>query len=104
MNAVLLLLLLGVVLWLCQVNLRARETAGKACVLACRRCGVQLLDDTVALEQFKLRRDRGIFLHSERIYRFEFSDTGLTRQLGRLIMVDQRVEVVYLEGGDLILL
>lgn len=101
--ALLLLLLLGIVLWVWQANLRARETAWKACALACQRCHVQLLDDTVTLEQFKLQRDLGGAVRPERVYRFEFSDTGLTRQLGRLVMVGQQVKVVYLEGGDLIL-
>ena len=97
-----LLLLLGVLVWLWQSSLRAWESAREAGALACQRYGVQLLDDTVALQRLWWRRDRDGRLRLERIYHFEFTDTGTTRRLGRLVMVGQRVEELHMEGGDLI--
>jgi hypothetical protein len=103
MTPVLLLLALGLIIWFWQDSLQARESAYKASALACRQCGVQLLDDTVALETLTLRRVRPGFLQTERIYRFEFTETGSTRYLGRLIMLGHRVEVMYMENRDLLI-
>jgi hypothetical protein len=102
-NIILLLLLLGLFVWFWQSSLRAWESAREASGLACQRCGVQLLDDTVALQRLWLRRDRDGRLRTERIYHFEFTDTGTTRRLGRLIMVGQQVEELHMEGDDLII-
>lgn len=104
MNTLLLLVLLGLMLWFWQDSLRARERAREASALACQRSGVQLLDDTVALERLWLRRDRDGRLRLERVYLFEFTDTGATRRLGRLVMLGDRVEVLHMEGGDLLIL
>jgi membrane protein implicated in regulation of membrane protease activity len=98
-----LLMLLGVLLWLWQASLRAWETAREAGARACRESNVQLLDDTVALDSLWPRRDRTGRWYLERIYLFEFTDTGATRRTGRLIMIGDRVEVVQMEGGDLII-
>ena len=102
MNILILLLVLGLVVWFWQDSLRAWESARAASALACQRCGVQLLDDTVALDRLWVRRDRTGRLRVERIYLFEFTDTGATRRLGQLVMVGQQVEVLHMEGGDLI--
>ncbi|MCP5420269.1 MAG: DUF3301 domain-containing protein [Gammaproteobacteria bacterium] len=98
-----LLILLGVLLWVWQASLRAWETARAAATRACRTSAVQLLDDTVALDSLWPRRDRSGRWQLERIYLFEFTDTGSTRRTGRLIMVGNDVEVVQMEGGDLII-
>lgn len=101
MTTFLLLLMLGLIVWFWQDSLRARESAFKASARVCGQCGVQLLDDTVALEKLTLRRVRPGFLQVERIYRFEFTETGSARQLGRLIMLGQRLEVLHMENRDL---
>jgi len=98
-----LLSLLGLMLWFWQSSLRARERARIASARACRQSEVQLLDDTVALDSLWPRRDESGRLSLERIYLFEFTDTGATRRIGRLIMLGERVEVVHMEGGDLII-
>ena len=63
---------------------------------------MQLLDDTVVLERLWLRRDRAGRLKLERLYLFEFTDTGQRRQVGSVLLVGWRVEVVHMEGGDLL--
>ena len=101
MTILLLLLGLGIGLWLWQDSLRAWEQARAVSARACERCRVQLLDDTVALERLWVRRDREGRLRCERIYSFEFTETGLVRRLGRVIMVGRDVEVLAMENGDL---
>ncbi len=92
----------GVGLWFWRDSLGAREQARAASSRACQRIGVQLLDDTVALERLWWRRDRDGRLRLERLYLFEFTDTGLARRTGSVLLVGWRVEVLRMEGGDLL--
>jgi len=92
---------LGLLFW--RDSLGAREQARAASARACQQMGVQLLDDTVALERLWLRRDRDGRLKLERLYVFEFTDTGQRRQVGSVLLVGWRVEVLHMEGGDLLL-
>jgi hypothetical protein len=101
MNILFLLLCLGLVLWFWQNGLRAWEQARTVSARACQRLGVQLLDDTVALERLWLRRDRQGRLRWERIYTFEFTDAGVNRRIGRVIMIGREVEVLAMEDSDL---
>ena len=96
------LLVVGIGLWFWRDSLGAREQARAASTRACRQSGVQLLDDTVALERLWLRRDRDGRLKLERLYVFEFTDTGQRRQVGSVLLVGWRVEVLHMEGGDLL--
>ena len=91
---------LGLLFW--RDSLGAREQARAASSRACRQMGVQLLDDTVALERLWPRRDRDGRLKLERLYVFEFTDTGQRRQVGSVLLVGARVEVLHMEGGDLL--
>ncbi|MBL8251655.1 MAG: DUF3301 domain-containing protein [Candidatus Competibacter sp.] len=97
------LLFSGIGLWFWRDSLGAREQARAASARACRQSGVQLLDDTVALERLWWRRDRDGRLRLERLYVFEFTDTGHNRQVGSVLLVGWRVEVLQMEGGDLLL-
>ncbi|HAO32681.1 MAG TPA: DUF3301 domain-containing protein [Candidatus Competibacter sp.] len=90
-------------LWFWRDSLGAREQARAASSRACKQSGVQLLDDTVALERLWPRRDRDGRLKFERLYVFEFTDTGHNRQVGSVLLVGWRVEVLQMEGGDLLL-
>lgn len=96
------LLVLSIGLWFWRDSLGAREQACAASSRACRQSNMQLLDDTVALERLWLRRDRDGRLKLERLYLFEFTDTGLIRRVGSVLLVGWRVEVLQMEGGDLL--
>ena len=96
------LLVIGVGLWFWRDSLGAREQARAASTRACQQSQVQLLDDTVALERLWLRRDRDGRLKWERLYVFEFTDTGHRRQTGSVLLIGWRVEVLCMEGGDLL--
>ena len=103
MNALIFLSLLGLALWFWVDSLRARERAGEACRRACQRCQVQLLDDTVALKKLGWRRNSAGRLCWERLYGFEFSDTGATRRQGSLVMLGKQVEVLYMEPNEVLI-
>lgn len=96
--------LIGAALWFWRDSLGAREQARTASARACRQCNLQLLDDTVALQRLWLRRDRSDGrLKWERLYTFEFSASGEQRQIGSVLLLGSRVEVLHIEGGDLLL-
>lgn len=102
-SLIILLLLMGLVLWFWIESLGARERAGQICRQACQRCQVQLLDDTVALKRLWLRRNAEGRLCWERLYNFEFSDTGATRRQGSLLMLGRKVEVIYMEPNEVLM-
>jgi hypothetical protein len=83
------------VLW--ADSLRARERAVAAGREACRRYGVQLLDDTVAFARLRLARDDEGRLRLRRTYTFEFSETGDNRRHGAIVMLGAQLEDLQLE-------
>lgn len=71
--------------WFWLDSLRARETALGICTASCRRKGVQLLDQTVALREMGIRRtSRG--LRFRRRYQFDYSDEGTGRHTGYVVL------------------
>ena len=78
-------------------TLRARETALAAGREACKRYGLMLLDDTVAVTKLRFARDDEGRLHLARTYGFEFSDTGNNRRQGLIVLVGGETEDVSFE-------
>lgn len=81
--AILALLLLG---WFWLDSLRARELATGVCRAACEQRGLQFLDQTVALRRLGIRRTAA-GLRLRRVYRFDFSEEGVGRQNGYLVLI-----------------
>jgi hypothetical protein len=82
LTAILLLLALG---WFWLDSLRAREIAVGICKAACEGRDLQFLDQAVALRRLGLSwRSEGIRLR--RVYRFDFSEEGVGRRSGYLVM------------------
>ncbi|HXZ51171.1 MAG TPA: DUF3301 domain-containing protein [Burkholderiales bacterium] len=84
-------------LWLWADSMRARERALEAGRNACRRYGLQLLDETVAIAGLRLARNRDGRLVLERRYVFEFSETGNNRRNGVLVMIGGELRDIQLE-------
>lgn len=83
--------------WLWYDSMRARERAVQAGKHACRRDGLQFLDDTVQIVKLWPARDEHGRLALRRTYRFEFSDDGERRRGGAIVMLGGRVELLELE-------
>lgn len=97
----LLLALLAAAVWAWVDALRAREAALRACRRTCERLELQLLDETVALRQLRLRRDADGRLRLRRRYSFEYSEHGNERRQGEAVLLGRRVESVrgdWIEG------
>lgn len=84
-----LLVLLAIYLW--QASLRAKERARAFATTLCANAGVQLLDQTVALQRLRLRRGDDGRLHWLRRYRFELSTNGSDRHNGSLDVMQDRL-------------
>jgi len=85
------LVLIGLLVWLVWDSLRSREAAVSASRAACEAEGYQFLDDTVAIESVRPARDDEGRLRLRRVYGFEYSDTGLTRHKGSVVMLGAEV-------------
>lgn|SRR5687768_978318 len=69
----------------------AAERAGEVGRDACRAAGVQWLDETVHASGLRVRRGEDGWLGVERSFRFEYSEDGHDRHVGRLVLRGQRL-------------
>jgi len=86
------LIFIGVLIgWFWLDSLRAREIATGVCKTLCERRNLQFLDQTVALRRLGVRWPaQG--LRFRRVYRFDFSEEGVGRHSGYLVMLGTAVE------------
>jgi hypothetical protein len=98
MNSISLLILLGLITWLWFDTQRSQESAKTICKQICQQFNLQLLDDTIALVRIRWQRSNRGWLQLQRIYEFEFSDSGNNRQLGIIMMRGMVMEMLELPG------
>jgi len=84
-------------MWLWADSMQARERALEAGRDTCRRYGLQLLDETVAIAGLRLARNRDGRVALERRYVFEFSETGNNRRNGVLVLIGSELRDIQLE-------
>ena len=83
--------------WLLFEALRAREAAIRVTRDACKRQGLQLLDDTVHGVRLGFVRDHEGIVRLRRTFLFDFSEDGINRRSGSVVMLGARVESMQLE-------
>lgn len=93
-SGLLLLILLGLLVWLWQNSLLAREAAVHAARDACQKQQLQLLDGSVALQRLRPERLANGSLSLRRTYLFGYSEDGLERKTGFVITSGNHVEQV----------
>ncbi|MDO9268391.1 MAG: DUF3301 domain-containing protein [Methylobacter sp.] len=76
---------------------QAKEVALRAVRANCLDLDVQMLDEYVALNSIRLKRDQTGKVRVRRIFLFEFSSTGNERYNGVCIMLGRRVESIQME-------
>jgi len=84
--------------WFWHANLKVRERATRAARGTCDVDGVQFLEQTVALRRMRPCRDRMGRLVLCRIYQFDYSTDGVSRQQGYVTFTGNRLEGVGLAG------
>lgn len=83
--------------WLFYEALRAREAAIRVTRDACKEQGLQLLDDTVHGVRLGFVRDNEGIVRLRRTFLFDFSEDGVNRRSGSVVMLGARVESMQLE-------
>jgi hypothetical protein len=97
---------LGLLAWLWHDSLLAREAGMHEARIACADENLQLLDDTVACRNLRFFRDEHGRLRLQRVYDFEYSDTGDNRRQGSVtllghdvVLVSLRARLTLIDGG-----
>ena len=88
------LVLLGLLLWFWQNTLRIRELAVTAARQTCYRQNLQLLDGTVVLHRLSLKRNPAGRITVRRTFLFGYSEDGVERHTGFVIMLGPQIEQV----------
>jgi len=99
MSALWLLLLLLAVVLIWQNHFRAQELADRVARNTCAAQNVQFLDGTVSLLSFRCRRQSGRFI-IQRHFQFFYSEEGMSRREGFIIITGNQVESVGLAATD----
>jgi hypothetical protein len=89
------LLLVAYLYW--STAQQVKELALKATRAHCLDMEVQMLDEYVALDGIRLKRDEAGKVHVRRSFLFEFSSTGNERYNGRIVMLGRQVESIHME-------
>jgi hypothetical protein len=95
-DIILIAFLLGAYLYWSSGQL-AKEFALKVVRSHCLNLEVQMLDEYVALNSIRLRRDQNGKIRLWRTFLFEFSSTGNERYNGVCIILGRRVESIQME-------
>jgi len=90
----LLLIVLCGTAWFWHDTLGAREQANETALETCRSIGASLLDGTVAFRSMRVVRVNGGSVQLERTYLFDYSQDGVTRQRGFLVLTGRQVDSV----------
>jgi len=83
--------------WFWYDSMRARERALALGRAACEREGLQFLDETVLCTRTRPARAADGRVRLRRVYRFEFSDDGVNRRGGSLVLLGPALESLELE-------
>lgn len=80
--------------WLWFDSVKVRDIAVRAAEQACAAEDLQFLDETISIASLKPARDDDGRLLLQRVYAFEYSDTGNNRRPGSIVMLGQTVIMV----------
>lgn len=84
-STLLILILVLIILFLWQSNMRSKELAFEAAKALCEEHHVQLFDQTVSLRQVKLKRLVDGRMAFFRAYEFDYGTDSTTRYRGKII-------------------
>ena len=98
-SSIFILLIAGVIVITWYRQLQAKEFAYKICVDACKEQDYQLLDQTVALKNFKITRHQSASWYIYRQYVFDYADFQHQRHQGYIEMNGLSVLTVAFEDS-----
>lgn len=95
-NALIYLALAAALVWLWLDGARAREIATALARQVCQRNGLQFLDGTAALVRLGVRWTRQ-GLRLRRVFRFDYTEAGVGRHAGHVVLVGIELEKIGLD-------
>lgn len=95
LNLIFILILL---VWIWNIGQTSRDKAVATARHTCLREGVQFLDGTAALQSVKPAWSRNEGPVLQRTYTFDYSEDGMCRRTGCIIMRNTRIITVLLDG------
>jgi hypothetical protein len=96
-DSTVVLLFLGLLGWLWWDSRGVAERATMAARNYCSNAGVSFLNDTVAWQKIRLKRNRNGRMQLQRTYFFEFASDMQQRYRGEIKMLGKRVESISLD-------
>jgi hypothetical protein len=97
MTSISLLLLIVILVLIWQASQRSRDTAIETARQTCLRQGVQFLDGTAVLQGIKPFFSSADGPGLQRTYTFDYSEDGIGRRTGCIIIRNTRVSAVLLD-------
>lgn len=97
MTSISLLLLIVILVLIWQASQRSRDTAIETARQTCLRQGVQFLDGTAVLQGIKPFFSSADGPGLQRTYTFDYSEDGIGRRTGCIILRNTRVSAVLLD-------
>ena len=97
MTSISLLLLIVILVLIWQASQRSRDTAIETARQTCLRQGVQFLDGTAVLQGIKPFFSSADGPGLQRTYTFDYSEDGIGRRTGCVIIRNTRVSAVLLD-------
>lgn len=94
----LLIIILLLLLWFWWDGVGAKEIAIKKAKVLCQQTGVLFLDDSVALNKLRLRRNRSGTILFQRRFEFEFCSDGEQRYSGFIDMLGKAVQQSHMDA------
>lgn len=92
------LLLAAAIIWYWLDSMRVNELARQIGRNACDKAQVLFLDDTVALNKIRLKRNSNGQMSIYRQYQFEFTSDGERRYRGQLALLGRRLLSLEMEA------
>jgi hypothetical protein len=92
------ILVLLVLIWLWHIGQSSRDKAIATARETCRQQGIQFLDGTAALQSLRPSWSSSEGPVLQRTYTFDYSDDGIGRRTGCIIMRNIRVVAVLLDA------
>jgi hypothetical protein len=94
MTPLALLLLIVVLVWFWQVSLQCSDLAIATARETCKQQGVQFLDGTASLQATRPYFSRRTGPGLKRTYTFDYSEDGIARHTGCIIMHNAQISAV----------
>ena len=100
MSSLTLLFCIVVLVWFWQASLKCRDIAIRTARTACARQGLQFLDGTVSLKNIRPYYRNADDLGLRRTYVFDYSDDGISRQAGCIVLHNSLISSVLFEESS----